>query len=108
MPVCVNFNYGRVSPTQAGASGTTPCATKYGTNVAVKSGGAFTPLPFKAYQLLSLTGGYTTPTGRNVDAEPQISGAIPPTWPHFAKGVLVPAAPGDTGAGVYALFGQIP
>jgi hypothetical protein len=108
MPVCVNFNYPRVAPAQAGQTGTQACATKYGTVVTVGAGGAFTPLPFRAYQLLAMSNGYTTPTGRNVDATPAIDGIAPPTWPHFVKGVYVPGVAGDTAAGIYALFGQIP
>lgn len=108
MPVCNNFNYARVAPTQAADTGAEVCATKYGTFVGVQTGGAFTPLPFRSYQLLSVNNGFTTPTGRNVDATPNIDGVPNPGWPHFAKGVYVPCAAGDTTGGIYAVFGQIP
>jgi hypothetical protein len=107
MAVCINFNFPRVAATTLTGPAVLDCGGKYGTTVGAASGGGFTPLPFKAYQLLRPANGLTTPTGRSVDALPSAIGS-PLGWPHFVKGVIVPGAAGDAGCGVYALFGRIP
>jgi hypothetical protein len=107
MPVCVNFNYRRVASGISTGPSAMACTSDYGTQLSVQDGGGLAPQPFTALHVLRPTGGQSTPSGRNIDAEPQV-GSLPAGWPHLAKGVIVPGAAGDAGCGIYALFGQIP